>query len=220
MMDKIRIVLAEDHSLVRAGTRLILNGYPRFEVVGEAADGEEALKLIDHLKPDVAVLDIRMPILNGLEVIKRAQTRSPETKMLVLTAFDDDDYLFELIKLGATGYVLKTATPEELCDSVLKVHRGEPAIDANVALKLARLWADNQVPNVATQQSQISRREKQVLAMAAKGQHNREIAEQLGISVRTVEGHFHRIFSKLDVGTRVEAVMYAVSYNLVNLRDD
>lgn len=220
MTDNIRIVLAEDHSLVRAGTTLILNGCPRFEVVGEAADGEEALQLINQLKPDVAVLDIRMPKLNGIEVIKRARVTAPETKMLVLTAFDDDDYLLELIKLGATGYVLKTSTPEELCESVLKVHQGEPAIDTTVALKLARLWADGQVPALPSSQTQISRREEQVLVLASKGLHNREIADQLGISARTVDGHFHRIFPKLGVSSRVEAVMYALSHNLLNVRDD
>ncbi len=134
-MDPIRIVLADDHWLMRDGTRHILEECPDLRVVGDAEDGQQALELIERLQPDVAILDIRMPQLNGIEVIQQMKERSPNTKVLILTAYDDDDYILALMEAGAIGYLLKTARPSELIDAVQRVHLGEPVLHPAIALR-------------------------------------------------------------------------------------
>lgn len=219
-MEPIRIVLAEDHSLMRKGTLRILEQYPDLIVVGEAGDGQQALELIESLRPDVAILDIRMPKLSGIEVVRRMKNCCPDTKALMLTAYDDDDYILALIVAGASGYLLKTAHEEELIDSIHSVNSGETVLHPAIAAKIAHLWA--QVGTSAKHEAaeQISSRELEVLELAAKGHRNKAIAEKLCISVRTVEGHFNSIFIKLDVSSRIGAVLYAVSRHLVTLEED
>ena len=218
-METIKIILAEDHALMRAGTRHILEQYPDLQVIGEAEDGEQAIELIKSLKPDIAILDIRMPKLNGIEVIRRVKNLSPNTKTLMLTAYDDDEYILALMEAGASGYLLKTAHEKELIESVRGVYSGEPVLHPTVAMKIARLWAQR---GVTTQQAieKLSSREIEVLDLASKGLRNKAIAEKLGISTRTVEGHFNVIFAKLGVSSRMAAILEAITRHLVTLNDE
>jgi DNA-binding NarL/FixJ family response regulator len=219
-MENTRIILAEDHSLMRAGTRSILDKYPEFQVVGEAEDGLQALELIKQVKPDVALLDIRMPKMNGIEVVKQMKEVSPDTKALMLTAYDDDDYVLALMEAGASGYLLKTAHEKELVDSIRSIKSGEPVLDPAIAVKIARLWAQRGTQAQQGTIEQLSPRELEVLELAAKGLRNKAIADRLGISIRTVEGHFNSIFSKLNVSSRMEAVLEALSRHLVTMGED
>jgi DNA-binding NarL/FixJ family response regulator len=216
---KTTIVLAEDHALVRAGTRRILEQVPEFQVIGEADDGQQALELIQKLHPDVAILDIRMPKLNGIEVVRQMKILSPNTKSLMLTAYDDDEYVLALMEAGATGYLLKTAREKELIDSVREVCSGEPVLDPAIAVKIARLWAHRGTPGQKTSE-QLSPRELEVLELAAKGLRNKAIADKMGISNRTVEGHFNGIFSKLNVASRMEAVLEGLSRHLISISNN
>ena len=219
-METIRIVLAEDHALVREGTHRILEQYSDLTVIGEAADGEEALELITRLKPDVAILDIRMPKLNGIEVVRQMKEHSPNTKTLMLTAYDDDDYILALMEAGASGYLLKTAHASELVNAVRSVHLGEPVLHPAIAVKVARLWAHRRISVGQQVTEQLSLREREILELAAKGLRNKAIADKLNISVRTVEGHFNRIFAKLGISSRTEAVLYAISRHFVTLEEE
>ncbi len=219
-MEPIKIVLAEDHSLMREGTRRILEQYPDLTVVGEAEDGQQALELVERLQPDVAILDIRMPKLNGIEVVRRMKDSCPDTKALILTAYDDDDYILALMEAGASGYLLKTAHARELIESVRSVHLGESVLHPAIAAKVARLWAHRMVSTKQGAAEQLSPREVEVLELAAKGLRNKAIADKLSISVRTVEGHFNSIFTKLDISSRIEAVLYALSQHIVTLEEE
>ena len=216
-MDNIKIILAEDHALMRAGTLHILEKQPDFQVIGEAEDGQQAVDLIKKLRPDIAILDIRMPKLNGIEVVRQVKSLSPNTKTLILTAYDDDEYILALMEAGASGYLLKTAHEKDLVDSVRGVYSGEPVLDPTIAMKIARLWAQRGTPVHPQSAEQLSSRELEVLELAAKGLRNKAIAGKLGISIRTVEGHFNGIFSKLGVSSRLAAILEAMSRHLVSL---
>ena len=219
-MKPIRIVLAEDHTLVREGTRRILEQAPDLAVVGEAEDGEAALDMVRRLQPDVAILDIRMGNLSGIEVVRQMGEHCPNTRALILTAHDDDDYVLALMEVGATGYLLKTARPEELIEAVRSVHSGEAVLHPAIAAKVARLWAKRGMLGKPGPAEKLSPRELEVLELAARGFRNKVIAESLGISVRTVEGHFNSIFVKLNVSSRVESVLSALSRRLVTLEEE
>ncbi len=219
-MEPIRIVLADDHVLMREGTRRALEQYRDMTVVGEAGDGQEALDLLKRLQPDVAILDIRMPKLNGIEVVRQMKDCCPNTKALILTAYDDDDYILALMEAGALGYVLKTTGASELAQSVRSVHSGEPILAPVIAAKVARLWAQSRADAKERTAEELSPREREVLQLAAKGLRNKDIADNLRISVRTVEGHFNNIFNKLNVASRVEAILYALSRQLVSLEKE
>ncbi len=219
-MEPLKIVLAEDHALMRAGTRHILDQYPEFKVVGEAEDGQQALDLIKNLQPDIAILDIRMPKLNGIEVVRQMKNVSPHTKAIMLTAYDDDEYVLALMEAGASGYLLKTAHEKDLIDSIRGVSSGEPVLHPAIAMKIARLWAQRGTASSQGSSEQLSPREIEVLDLAAKGLRNKVIADKLGISIRTVEGHFNSIFSKLGVSSRMEAILEAMSRHLVTISDE
>ena len=215
-MEPIRIVLVEDHTLVREGTRRILEQYPDLAVVGEAADGEQALALIARLQPDVAIVDVRIPKRSGIDVIRGMKECSRGTDALVLTAYDDDDYILALMDAGALGYLLKTALPGELVDAVRSVHAGEPVLAPAIAAKVARLWRRERVHVHWEPAEPLTPREREVLELAGRGLRNRAIAEQLVVSVRTVEGHFNSIFAKLGVSSRTEAVLHAFAHGWVS----
>ncbi len=216
-MDAIRIVLAEDHPLMREGTRRILEQCPDFRLVGEAEDGPQALELIRRLQPDVVILDIHMPKLSGIEVVRQIKQHSSRTKALVLTAYDDDDYILALMQAGASGYILKTVRAEELIVSVQRTHAGEVVLDPAVAAKVARLWAQYGISAEQGGSGQLTIREREVLQLAARGLASKAIAERLSISVRTVEGHFNNIFNKLGVSSRLEAVLRAADRHIISL---
>lgn len=212
----IRIIVADDHALMRAGTRDRLRREPDFEVVDTAEDGWQAIELIGRLKPDVAVLDIRLPKLNGIAVVRRMREVSPNTRALMLTAFDDDDYIIALMELGTAGYLLKTVQPDELADAVRRVHRGENVLDRAIATKVARLWARHRIESGTGPQGRLTPRELEVLQRVAEGLRNRDIATELQVSAHTVARHLSSIYEKLDVTSRTQAVRYALSHHLVD----
>lgn len=216
-MDRIRVVLCEDHALVREGTRRILAEAPDISVLGEAGDGRQAAALIERHQPDVAVLDIRMPDQSGIEVLRHMRTAAPSTRALMLTAYDDDEFIVAAMDAGASGYLLKTARPGELLEAIRRVHAGEPVLQPAIAAKVARLWRRGSAGARGDDFEPLSPREREVLELAAGGLRNRVIAERLGISSRTVEGHFNSILSKLGVSSRLEAVLFAIAHGWVTL---
>jgi DNA-binding NarL/FixJ family response regulator len=215
-MSNIRIVLAEDHALVRQGTRRILEEHPDLKVIGEAEDGGQALELVRHLNPDVAILDIRMPKLSGVDTARQINGSSPQTRILVLSAYDDDEYILALMEAGVSGYLLKTAQANELVEAVRSVAQGKNVLHPAIAMKVARLWARRRTLNGQEVSGQLSSREMEVLRFATKGLPAKAIADKLGISIHTVNGHFNSIFNKLGVSSRIEAVLYALSRHLVD----
>lgn len=204
----IRVVLADDHAVVREGIRRILEDAPDIRVVAEAADGEQAMEAIGRSRPDVAVLDVRMPKVSGIDVTRWVRQDSPSTKVLVLTAYDDDPYVLAVLEAGANGYVLKNADAENIVQSVRAVHGGKSALDPEIARKLlTRVSGPRQDPAPEP----LTGRERQVLELVAKGRTNKAIGSALGISPRTIQGHLAKIFGKLQAESRTEAVMRAVS---------
>lgn len=214
-MGKIRVILAEDHAVVRQGTKHLLDRYPDIEVIGEAHDGEQAVTLVKELKPDVAIMDVRMPRMSGIEATRRIKAEFPEVAVLALTAHDDDEYVFALLESGANGYLLKTAEIEELVKAIRSVHAGQPALDPLITQKVVSQFMNGKsLPDVMAQVGDemdgLTSRELEVLRMVAKGLTNKEVAQQLFISDRTVQAHLSSIFSKLQVSSRTEAVMHAI----------
>lgn len=212
---EIRLVLADDHAVVRSGTRELLEQQPDLKIVGEAADGEEAIRLAHELKPDVLVMDVRMPRLSGVEATKRIKAECPEVKVLVLTAHDDDEYVFALLQAGANGYLLKTAEIEELVRAIRTVAAGQPALAPEVTGKVvAQFTSGKTLPDMLTDNHDsyegLTERELGILQLVGKGMSNKQIGKQLFISDRTVQAHLSNIFSKLGVNSRTEAVMHAV----------
>jgi NarL family two-component system response regulator LiaR len=210
MGDKIRILLADDHAVVRKGIREFLEEPGDIKVIAEAEDGAEALRLVEAHQPDVAVLDIRMPEVTGVEVARRIKERFPQVRVLVLTAYDDDPYVFALLQAGADGYVLKTASGDELVRAVRTVYAGETALSPEIAGKVVRQATRRRPEGAADQVEPLTDRELDVLRLAARGLTNRAIGHELGISHRTVQGHMANIYGKLGVNSRTEAVTVAL----------
>ncbi len=214
-MNTINLILADDHAVVRAGTRQLLERQPDLRVVGEAADGEEAVRLAKELKPHVVVMDVRMPKMSGVEATRRIKQEVPEVAVLVLTAHDDDEYVFALLQAGANGYLLKTAEMEELVKAIRAVAAGQSALDPVVTGKVVAQFASGRslpdvMANVKDEYEGLTEREMEILRLVGKGLTNKDIGQQLYISDRTVQAHLSNIFSKLGVNSRTEAVMYAV----------
>ena len=209
----IRVLLADDHTIVRAGIRTFLEQPGNIEVVAEAEDGETAKALIAQHKPDVAVLDIQMPKASGIEVTRWIRANMQGVGVLILTAYDDTPYVMGVLQAGANGYVLKTASPEELIQAVYDVHAGKSALDAAIARKVMTQMFDQHKSSAI---QPLTDREMEVLQLTAKGYTNKAIAVQLDISDRTVQGHLAHIFDKLQADSRTEAVMRAVSLGWIS----
>jgi NarL family two-component system response regulator LiaR len=214
---KIRIMIVDDHTVVRKGIRALLATEQDLEVIGEAVDGEEAVALYEKLNPDLLLLDLIMPKLNGIEVIKEIKGSHPEAKILVLTSFAADDQVFPAIKAGALGYLLKDTEPEDLIRSIREVYRGESSLSPTIARKVL-----NEVFHPAEKKlspDPLTKREIDVLQVLAKGKSNRDIAEELTISETTVRTHVSNILGKLHLASRTEAALYALKEGVANLKD-
>ncbi|MGC9398785.1 MAG: response regulator [Anaerolineae bacterium] len=210
MADLIRVLLADDHVLVRQGIRQFLEEAAGIEVIAEADDGAEALRLIEEHAPDVAVLDIRMPNVTGVEATRRIKQHHPDVRVLILTAYDDDPYVFALLQAGADGYVLKTAPAKALVQAVRDVYEGTAALSPTIATKVVRQISQQRPDGAADQVEPLTEREIEVLRLAAHGMTNREIGQKLHISHRTVQGHLANVYGKLQVNSRTEAVTEAL----------
>ena len=210
MTDTIRVVLADDHQMVRQGIRQFLEEEGDIEVVAEAENGVEVLRLVEEHRPDVAILDIRMPEMTGVEATRQIKAEFPQVRVLILTAYDDDPYVFALLKAGANGYVLKTRSSEELVRAVHAVFERGSALSPEIAAKVLHQIADGKPQGANDQVEALSSRELDVLRHASRGLTNREIGSALGISHRTVQGHLASIYGKLGVSSRTEAVTEAI----------
>jgi DNA-binding NarL/FixJ family response regulator len=217
-MKPIRILLADDHVMVREGTRRILEREPDLRVVAEAGDGREMVALAEQERPDVLIVDVSMPVMNGIEATRMVKRLLPQAAVLVLTAYDDDQYVFAILEAGAAGYLLKNVRGSELIEAVRKVYEGESVLHPSIAKKvLRRVTCTGPAGGAATEV--LSERELEVLRLAARGLSNREIAEKLVLSPRTIQSHMANIFSKLQVGSRTEAVIIGLRRGWLTLQD-
>ncbi len=219
-MDKIRILIADDHAVVRDGTRQILVQEPDMDVVAEAADGAEAIRLAGATRPNVAIIDIAMPGVDGIEATKQIKALYPSVAVLILSAYDDDQFVFSLLEAGAAGYLLKSVRGRELIDAVRQVHAGESVLHPAIARKVLNRFVPTP-GKTATKRSveMLSDREIEVLKLATRGLSNQEIADELCLSLRTVQAHLGHIFNKLQVSSRTEAVVRALKEGWVTLED-
>jgi DNA-binding NarL/FixJ family response regulator len=210
-MSKIRVLIADDHLVVREGLIAMLQSAGEFEVVGQAADGQEAIRLAEELHPDVVLIDVQMPRLGGIEATYQITRRVPTTRVVILSTFDQDEYIYKGIQAGAIGYLLKDSELEELLKAIRAAARGESQLPANIATKLVRRIS------ALREQATLTRREQEVLYSLAQGLRNREIADRLHITERTVKNHVTNIIAKLGVKSRTEAVSQALKEGLVKL---
>ncbi len=217
-MKNIRVLLVDDHTLVREGIRALLQLQGDIEVAGEAGDGREAIEKTRELEPDVIVMDISLPKLNGIEATRQIKQLKPETAILILTAYDYEQYIFPLLEVGAAGYLLKDVSSRELISAIQTVHRGEAVLHPAVTRKiLERFRGSSEVEK--RELDLLSERETSILKMAARGMSNSNIAQELHLSVRTIESHLGSIFHKLGVGSRTEAVIQAMKRGWFTLEE-
>jgi two-component system, NarL family, response regulator LiaR len=219
-MSTIKILIADDHAVVRDGTRQILEQEKDMEVIAEAADGAEAIKLAGSTKPDVAIIDIAMPGVDGIEATRQIKSLYPQIAVLILSAYDDDQFIFSLLEAGAAGYLLKSVRGRELIDAVRQVHAGESVLHPAIARKVLNRFvpASGKTPGQKSTEV-LSDREIEVLKYATRGLSNQNIADELCLSLRTVQAHLGHIFNKLQVSSRTEAVVRALKEGWVTLED-
>ncbi|MDD4601259.1 Oxygen regulatory protein NreC [bioreactor metagenome] len=218
IVEKIRIVIADDHAVLRSGLKALLHCSPQFEVIGEAGDGLEALKMVEEIKPDVLILDISMPDMNGVDCLKEIRSRNLACRVLVLTMYDDEEYIKEVMRAGADGYVLKKSADTELIEGIIKIHSGKKYLNETVSQTLIEslLHSTTAEPDVRNPYVLLSIREREVLRFLAQGYSNSEIAEMLSISTKTVDTYRSRVMSKLNVRKKSELVNYAIKYKLIS----
>ena len=218
MTESIRILIADDHAIVREGLRALIDAKPDMEIVGEAADGIEAVLKTRSLQPDVILLDLVMPRKDGIEAIREIKQENPNARVLVLTSFAEDERVFPAIKAGALGYLLKDSSPQELLHAIRDVHQGQPSLPPTIALKLIREL--NRPSNLPPTEEPLTEREVEVLRLVAQGLTNQEIAKKLVISERTVGTHVSNILEKLHLANRTQAALYALREGLASLESD
>lgn len=226
-MKKAKILIADDHSVVRSGLKLLLQTSPDYAVVGEAEDGAEAVALTSKLRPDLVILDITMPTLNGIEAAREIKKNSPDTKMIILTVHEDEEYLYQILNAGANGYVLKNAEKKDIFAAINSALSGDRFFSPGIS----RLIIDGFVKRAAAEQppsngnhteqprQQLTKRETEVLQYIAKGYTNRKIAEELFLSIRTVNTHRTNLMQKLDIHDTAGLVRYAINTGLVRLEN-
>lgn len=216
-MERIKILLVEDHVLLRESLRQYLEKDPTLEVVGEAGDGEQMVAITAELQPDMIIADISMPKLNGIEAIKQVKSVNPSIPVLILTAYSLDQYVFPLLEAGAAGYLLKDISGEELIESIHRVNKGDAVLHPTVMRKVLKRFRGSDKKQQSSSFDALTDREVEVLAQAVRGKTNKEIANGLAVSVRTVEAHLGHIFNKLGVSSRTEAVFLAFKEGWVGL---
>jgi NarL family two-component system response regulator LiaR len=211
----IRVLIVDDHTIVRKGIRALLTEIAGIEVVGEAADGQEAVAQANSLCPDVILMDLAMPQMDGIEATRQIKTSQPESRILVMTSFATDDKVLPAIKAGALGYLLKESAPEDLVQAIHQIHRGEPSLHPTIARKvLEEITHPSDRPPTP---DPLTKREAEVLLLVAQGLSNQDIARELCISDATVRSHVSSILSKLHLATRIQAALYALREGLVSL---
>jgi DNA-binding NarL/FixJ family response regulator len=209
-LPKLRILLADDHAVLRDGLKALVNAQPDMEVVGEANNGRIASEKALELRPDVTIMDVSMPELNGIQATEIVKRECPEMKVLALTAYKDKAYLDQLLKVGASGYMLKLSAAEELIQAIRLVAAGEVYLDKEISDTITHSYVRTRLPNGTSRQKSLTDREEEVLRLIAEGHSNKEIAAQLGISVKTVESHKANLMEKLELASRTDIVRYAV----------
>lgn len=214
-MEQIKVLIADDHPVVREGLFAMLSRQPDFKVVGEAKDGVEAVEMARRLNPDVVLMDLRMPEMDGVEAMRQIKSTNPDIKFIILTTYSDDEYIFSGLEAGARAYLLKDAPREELFKAIRAVHKGESLIQPVVASKLIDRFAE--LSRRAPSGEQLTERELEILQLMAKGAANKEISAQLSISESTVKTHISNIFQKLGVNDRTEAVTEALRRGIIRL---
>lgn len=217
MTDKIQVLIADDHLVVRKGIQFLLSTEDDIEVVGEVSDGAEAVAQAQALKPDVVLMDLVMPEMDGIEATRRITANQPATRVLVLTSFAADDKVFPAIKAGALGYLLKDSGPDELVQAIHQVHRGEPSLDASIARKVLTEMVGG--PKKPLSVDPLTDRELEVLRLIARGCNNKEIAEKLVVADITVRTHVSSILGKLHLASRTQAALYALREGIASLDD-
>lgn len=220
----IRLIIAEDHAVVREGTRQLLEREDDIEVVGEAATGAEAVSLVTALAPDLVLMDIAMPVMNGIEATRQIKAARPSTAVLVLTAYDDDHYVTALLGAGAAGYLLKDVPAAELVHAIRAVYAGEAVLHPAIVRRVLARLAEGEGSSArgapgGRDQALLTAREMEVLRLAASGKTNGQIAELLDFSIRTVQVHMTHVFGKLGVGSRTEAVVAGLRKGFISLDD-
>ncbi len=216
-MSKIRLLLVDDHEIVRAGLRMLFLAEADMEIAGEAGSGAEALQVVGELQPDVVIMDVAMPGMSGIEATRRIKAISPDTVVLALTMHEDEQYFFEMLNAGASGYIPKRAAPDDLVSAIRVVSQGNVFLHSTLAKFLMRDVLD-QAPSEATPPVEdLTPREREVLTYIAEGGTNREIARDLVISVKTVDRHRENIMRKLNLHSRIELVKYAIEKGLISI---
>jgi len=217
-MKNIRVLLAEDHTIVRKGLRSLLDAEAGMEVIGEAANGREAVDKVQQLLPDVVVMDIAMPGLNGLEATRQIKKRFPEVKVVILTVHTNEEYIRQILRAGASGYLVKQAAPRELIAAIRAAQRGDSYLSPSVSRKVVAQYVQR-AGAVAEQDSyeKLTNREREVLQLIAEGNSTREIADVLHISVKTAESHRAHLMDKLDIHTTAELTRYAIRKGVTSL---
>ncbi len=218
MTAKIRLLLVDDHQIVRAGLRMLFSAEEDMVIVGEAGSGAEALVAVQNLRPDVVIMDVAMPGMNGIEATRRIKEASPDTLILALTMHEDERYFFEMINAGASGYIPKRAAPDDLISAIRVVHQGNVFLHATLAKFLMNeVIGQSEQPTATPGGSLLTPRELEVLTLIAEGMTSREIAQKLVISHKTVDRHRENIMAKLDLHSRVDLVKYAIEQGLIHL---
>ena len=217
MNSKIRILIADDHTLLRNGICALLEAEQDMIIVGEASDGREAVRLSGQLKPNVVLMDIAMPLLNGLEATRQIKREHPEIHVLVLTMYDNEEYFREMLEVGASGYIIKRAAASELVNAIRAVYSDEAVLSPAITRLLLEDYLNHDSHNAKDDPNALSSREREVLQLIAEGKTSREIAEILNLSVKTVQSHRTNLMQKLDLHDRGELIKYAIQKKIIEL---